>query len=161
VNSASAHLISQDRDLLESKTIPYLSQAIRAYDLPDRGFNLRCPFIDKGIAMTDLHETKCVACRAGEPTLTDGEINMLHPQIPEWQVKEVDGVKRLERVFKFKDFAQALEFANRVGAIAEQEDHHPMITTEYGRVTVNWWTHMIGGLHRNNFIMAAKTDQLL
>ncbi len=111
--------------------------------------------------MTDLHEMKCVACRVGEPTLTAGEINMLHPQIPEWQVKEVDGVKRLERVFKFKDFAQALEFANKVGAIAEEEDHHPMITTEYGRATVNWWTHMIGGLHKNDFIMAAKTDQLL
>jgi 4a-hydroxytetrahydrobiopterin dehydratase len=93
--------------------------------------------------------------------LTEGEIYMLHPQIPEWQIKEVDGVKRLERVFKFKNFAQALEFMNKVGAIAEAEDHHPMIITEYGRVTVNWWTHTVRGLHKNDFIMAAKTDQLL
>lgn len=104
---------------------------------------------------------KCVACRAGEPTVTDSEIYMLHPQIPEWQIKEVDGVKRLERVFKFKNFAQALEFTIKVGAIAEEEDHHPLIITEYGRTTVDWWTHKIKGLHKNDFIMAAKTDRLL
>jgi 4a-hydroxytetrahydrobiopterin dehydratase len=110
--------------------------------------------------MTKLHEMKCVACRAGEPTVTPEEVNMLLPQIPEWQVKEVDGVKRLERAFKFKNFAQALEFTNSVGAIAEEEDHHPLLITEYGRVTVNWWTHTIRGLHKNDFIMAAKTDEI-
>ena len=110
--------------------------------------------------MTDLHQMKCVACRAGEPTLADDEINMLRPQVPEWQVKDVEGMKRLERVFKFKNFAQALEFTNKIGAIAEEEDHHPLIITEYGRVTVNWWTHKIGGLHKNDFIMAAKSDEL-
>jgi len=111
--------------------------------------------------MTNLHQMKCVACRAGEPTVTDREITMLHPQIPEWQVKEVDGVQRLERVFKFKNFVQALEFTNRVGAISEEEGHHPLIVTEWGRVTVQWWTHKIGGLHKNDFIMAAKTDNLI
>ena len=111
--------------------------------------------------MTDLHQMKCVACRAGEPALTDKEIDVLLPEIPEWQVKEVNGVKRLERVFKFKNFAQALEFTNKVGGLAEMEDHHPLIITEYGRVTLNWWTHAIKGLHKNDFIMAAKTDRLL
>ena len=110
--------------------------------------------------MSDLRQMKCVACRAGEPTVTDSEIEVLHPQIPEWQVKEVDGVKRLERVFKFKNFAQALEFTNKVGAIAEEEDHHPLITTEWGSTTLNWWTHKIKGLHKNDFIMAAKSDEL-
>lgn len=110
---------------------------------------------------SDLATGKCVACRGDEPTLTGGEIHMPHPQIPEWQVKEVDGVKRLERVFKFKNFTQALEFTNKVGAIAEEEDHHPLIITEYGKTTVNWWTHKIKGLHKNDFIMAAKTDRLL
>ena len=71
--------------------------------------------------MTDLHQMTCVACRAGEPTVTDSEIYTLHPQIPEWQIKEVDGVKRLERVFKFKNFAQALEFTNEVGAQLPKE----------------------------------------
>lgn len=111
--------------------------------------------------MTDLHQMNCAACRSGEPPLPDGEISMLLSQIPDWQVKEVDGVKRLERAFKFKNFAQALEFTNKVGALAEEEDHHPLIITEYGRATVNWWTHKIKGLHKNDFIMAAKSDQLL
>lgn len=111
--------------------------------------------------MIELSKFKCVACRGGEPALTDIEITDLHPQIAEWQVKELDGMKRLERVFKFKNFAEALSFTNKIGAIAEEEDHHPMIITEWGKVTVQWWTHKIKGLHKNDFIMAAKTDRLI
>jgi len=85
---------------------------------------------------------------------------MLHSQIPEWQVKEVYGVQWLERVFKYKNFAKALEFTNKVGAIAEEEGHHPLVMTEYGGTTVDWRTHKIKGLHKNDFIMAAKTDEL-
>ena len=111
--------------------------------------------------MDNLSSLKCASCRGGEPTLTDSEIAELHPQVSEWQVKEIDGINRLERVFKFKNFVQALDFTNKVGAIAEEEDHHPLMITEYGRVTVNWWTHVVKGLHKNDFIMAAKTDNLL
>ena len=82
------------------------------------------------------------------------------PQLPDWQIVEIQGVKRLERLFKFRNFRDSLAFTNQVGEIAEQEDHHPLIQTEWGRVTVNWWTHKIKGLHRNDFIMAAKTDEL-
>jgi 4a-hydroxytetrahydrobiopterin dehydratase len=110
--------------------------------------------------MINLAAGKCVACRAGEPTLTDSEIEDLLLQVNGWEVKEVNGMKRLEKVFKFKDFAQALEFTNKVGALAEKEDHHPLIITEYGRVTIDWWTHVIKGLHRNDFIMAAKADEV-
>jgi 4a-hydroxytetrahydrobiopterin dehydratase len=110
--------------------------------------------------MTELHQMKCEACRGDEPPLTQQEINEFKPDVPEWEVIEVDGVPRLERVFKFKNFSEALEFTNQVGAIAEEEDHHPKIVTEWGRVEVNWWTHKIKGLHKNDFIMAAKTDQL-
>jgi len=110
--------------------------------------------------MADLYQMKCVACRGGEPTLTDAQIIEFQPQVLDWQVKEVDGVKRLERVFKLKNFLEALAFTNKIGAIAEDEDHHPLIITEWGRVTVQWWTHKIGGLHQNDFIMAAKTDRL-
>ena|SRR5688572_1803377 len=110
--------------------------------------------------MSDLAQQKCVACRGTEPTLTNDQILELQPQVSEWPVKEVNGIKRLERVFKFKNFAQALEFTNKVGAAAEEEDHHPLLITEWGRVTVNWWTHKIGGLHKNDFIMAAKTDEI-
>ena len=86
--------------------------------------------------MTELREMKCVACRGGEPTLTDAEIAEFQPQVPDWQIKEVNGEKRIERVFKFKNFAQALEFTNKIGAIAEQENHHPLIITEWGKVTL-------------------------
>jgi len=110
--------------------------------------------------MADLSQLKCVACRGGEPTLTATQIAELQPQVPEWQVKETDGILRLERVYKLKNFIEAMAFTNKVGLIAEKEDHHPAILTEYGKVTVTWWTHKIRGLHHNDFIMAAKTDQL-
>ena len=110
--------------------------------------------------MEELTQLKCTACRGGDPTLTDAEIDGLQPQVPEWRVIEVDGVKRLERVFTFKDFVAALAFTNMVGDLAEEEGHHPAILTEWGKVTVAWWTHKIKGLHRNDFIMAAKTDEL-
>ena len=110
--------------------------------------------------MINLAAGKCVACRAGEPTLTDAEIEDLLLHVHGWEVKEVNGMKRLEKVFKFKNFAQALEFTNKIGALAEEEDHHPLIITEYGRVTVDWWTHVIKGLHKNDFIMAAKADEV-
>jgi 4a-hydroxytetrahydrobiopterin dehydratase len=111
--------------------------------------------------MTELVQLKCVACRGGEPTLTASEISELQPQIPEWQVRDVDGVMQLERGFKFKNFIESMAFTNKVGMISEKEDHHPRIVTEYGKVTVTWWTHKIRGLHRNDFIMAAKTDALV
>lgn len=110
--------------------------------------------------MNNLAAGKCVACRAGERTLTDAEIEDLLPQVHQWQVKEVDDMKRLEKVFKFKNFVQALDFTNKVGAAAEEENHHPLLITEWGRVTLQWWTHKIGGLHKNDFIMAAKADEL-
>jgi 4a-hydroxytetrahydrobiopterin dehydratase len=107
-----------------------------------------------------LTAEKCVACRRDAPTVTDAEIAELQPQVPDWEFVEIDGVKRLRRVFAFDDFAQALEFTNAIGAIAEEEGHHPALLTEWGRVTVSWWTHKIRGLHRNDFIMAAKTDRV-
>ncbi|HEX7144584.1 MAG TPA: 4a-hydroxytetrahydrobiopterin dehydratase [Gaiellaceae bacterium] len=110
--------------------------------------------------MKALTQMKCVACRKDAPTLADAEIAELHPQIPDWEIVELDGIKRLRRVFAVDDFAQALELTNEVAELAEQEQHHPALLTEWGRTTVTWWTHKIKGLHRNDFIMAAKTDQL-
>ena len=107
----------------------------------------------------ELVNMKCVACRGGEPTLTDAEITEFNPQVQQWTILEREGIKRLERVFKFENFAKALEFTNKVGQIAEAEGHHPAILTEWGKVTVTWWTHKIHGLHHNDFIMAAKTDR--
>ena len=110
--------------------------------------------------MERLSEMTCVACRRDAPTVTPEEIEELSPQVPDWELVEVDGVPRLRRVFSFSNFADALAFTNAVGEIAEQEGHHPELVTEWGRTTVSWWTHKIKGLHRNDFVMAAKTDEL-
>ncbi len=109
---------------------------------------------------TTLSQEKCVPCRKGAPALSDAEIRGYGKQTPEWKTVEHEGIKRLERTFKFPNFAEALAFTNRVGQLAEEEDHHPTILTEWGKVTVTWWTHTVKGLHRNDFIMAAKTDIL-
>jgi 4a-hydroxytetrahydrobiopterin dehydratase len=108
-----------------------------------------------------LAKMQCEVCKVGAPTVTDEELAELQPLVPEWKVVERNGFRRLERVFKLEDFAQALAFTNRVGAQAEAEGHHPSILTEWGRVTVTWWTHKIKNLHRNDFIMAARTDMVL
>ncbi len=110
--------------------------------------------------MAELKEEKCIAIGKDSPKLSNAEIAELHPQIPKWQILTQEGVPRLERIFRFMDFAGALGVTNKVGELAEQENHHPAILTEWGRVTITWWTHAIGGLHRNDFIMAAKTDAL-
>jgi 4a-hydroxytetrahydrobiopterin dehydratase len=110
--------------------------------------------------LTTLAAERCVACRRDSPSVTDAERTELAPRVPAWEVLEVDGVERLRRSFAFDDFAHALSFAVRVGSMAEEEGHHPALLIEWGRVTVEWWTHAIGGLHRNDFVMAAKTDEL-
>jgi 4a-hydroxytetrahydrobiopterin dehydratase len=110
--------------------------------------------------MEALARERCVACRRDAPTVAEAEIAELHPQVSDWAIVEEDGVKKLRRGFSFGDFADALRFANAVAEIAEEEGHHPALLTEWGRTTVIWWTHKIHGLHRNDFIMAAKTDEL-
>jgi len=111
--------------------------------------------------MSELTGEKCVACRGDAPKATAAEIRQWSPGIPNWEiVTPAGGIARLQRVFSFPNFVQALAFTNLVGEIAESEGHHPALLTEWGKVTVGWWTHKIGGLHRNDFIMAAKTDEL-
>ena len=110
--------------------------------------------------MEQIAQMKCVACRVGAPTVTAEERATLCVAVPRWELVERDGIQRLERVFTFPDFIDALGFTNEVGVLAEEEGHHPALLTEWGRVTVTWWTHKIRGLHQNDFIMAAKTDEL-
>ena len=98
---------------------------------------------------------------ADTPGLTELEIGQLIMKLPGWETHKKKGELRLEKSFQFEDFSQALTFTNRVGKLANEEDHHPAILTEWGKVTVIWWTHKIKGLHKNDFIMAAKTEQLL
>ncbi|WP_105168899.1 4a-hydroxytetrahydrobiopterin dehydratase [Pseudoalteromonas sp. T1lg23B] len=110
--------------------------------------------------MSDLSAQKCEACRADAPKVSDEELAVLIKQIPDWVPEVRDGIMQLERVFKFKNFKAALEFTNQVGAMAEEEGHHPGLLTEWGKVTVTWWSHSIKGLHKNDFVCAAKTDDV-
>jgi len=89
--------------------------------------------------------------------VTDAERAELGRRVPEWEILNGE-IPKLRRAFRFRNFAEAMAFSVRVGELAEAEKHHPAILTEWGRVTVTWWTHAIRGLHRNDFIMAAKTD---
>jgi 4a-hydroxytetrahydrobiopterin dehydratase len=111
--------------------------------------------------MTKLASMKCDVCRVGAPLVTDAEIAEFMPQLPTWCRVDREGVNQLERSFPFADFVEALAFTNRVGDLAEEHGHHPAILTEWGKVTVTWWTHKIGGLHKNDFIMASRTDHLI
>lgn len=110
--------------------------------------------------MENIEKMKCEACRADAPQASVEEVAEFSLQIPDWKIIEREDINRLERVFSFKNFDEALAFTNKVGALAEEQGHHPALLTEWGKVTVTWWTHKIKGLHRNDFIMAAKTDRL-
>jgi 4a-hydroxytetrahydrobiopterin dehydratase len=111
--------------------------------------------------MSELAVQKCEACHVDAPKVSDEELKTLLAQIPDWVPVVRDNIMMLEREFKFKNFKQALAFANQVAELAEAEFHHPAILLEWGKVTVTWWTHAIKGLHKNDFICAAKTDALL
>ena len=108
-----------------------------------------------------LAQQQCEACRADAPKVEDHELAELIREIPDWAAVVINDVMQLERQYRFKNFKLALAFTNKVGELAEAEGHHPEIVTEWGKVTVRWWTHKINGLHRNDFICAAKTDELL
>ncbi|MFL2710264.1 MAG: 4a-hydroxytetrahydrobiopterin dehydratase [Gammaproteobacteria bacterium] len=109
----------------------------------------------------NLLKGSCEACRIDAPKVTNSEIESLMPQIPSWSILENDDIKKLVCSFAFLDYDQTVNFANSVTKLAEEEDHHPEIIIEWGKVTVSWWSHKIKGLHMNDFICAAKTDELL
>jgi 4a-hydroxytetrahydrobiopterin dehydratase len=110
--------------------------------------------------MTTLSQQKCIPCHGGEAAISQAEIDTFQPQIPDWCQFEHRGEQRIERLYQVKDFKTALAFTNAIGDLAEAEAHHPAIVTEWGKVTVTWWTHTVGGLHLNDLIMAAKTDAI-
>lgn len=108
------------------------------------------------VGMRLLHK-KCIPCEGGMPHLTANEIEELHKQVPKWEI--VDS-HHLKRRFKFKNFAGALAFVNRVGALAESEGHHPDISFGWGYAEITSFTHAVDGLSENDFILAAKIDVL-
>ncbi|WP_027859399.1 4a-hydroxytetrahydrobiopterin dehydratase [Marinobacterium jannaschii] len=110
--------------------------------------------------MSDLVEQSCQACRAGAPKVTETEARQLLAEIPDWAIVTRNDIPRLVRDYRFADFITAMAFSNRVAGLAEAENHHPQITTAWGSVRLEWYTHKIRGLHRNDFICAARSDQL-
>ena len=113
--------------------------------------------------MTNLVGERCVACRSDAPRVTEAEIAQFIPLIPEWTVSEHDGIPRLERTFRFKEYRQALEFAQRVGELAEEEGHHPAMLVEWGRVKVITWKQSISvpALAREHTRRRRPADHLL
>lgn len=112
------------------------------------------------MATAPLADRHCVACEPGTPTLPPAEVDRLLAQLSGWSVEEADGRQRLRKQFRFKGFTPAVEFVNRIAPIAESEGHHPDLMVSYGSVTVLLWTHAAGGLTENDFILAAKIDQV-
>ncbi len=110
--------------------------------------------------MTNLITKHCVPCEGGVPSLIPEEVEKFLVQTPEWEVSD-DEVSKIGRTFTFKDFVEAMIFVNAVAQLAEEENHHPNIGISYSKVTLELWTHAIGGLSENDFILAAKVDQLL
>ena len=106
-----------------------------------------------------LVQEKCIPCRDTSDRLSEADIKHLWLETPMWEVAEEDNARRLRRTFKFDTYEDGLAFAQEIGRLAAEADHHPIITIDFRKVGVEWMTHMIKGLHRNDFIMAARTDQ--
>lgn len=105
-----------------------------------------------------LESKKCVPCQGGVPVISADVAQSMMDQVPGWRL--TDEARKLERGFEFKNFAQAMAFANQVGNLSEEQGHHPDISFGWGYCTVVFYTHKIGGLHENDFIMAAKVSAL-
>ncbi|MBI3331823.1 4a-hydroxytetrahydrobiopterin dehydratase [Candidatus Peregrinibacteria bacterium] len=105
-----------------------------------------------------LLDKKCVPCEGGVPPLIPAEVKKFLSETPEWEVIEEND--KISRMFKFKNFVEAMKFVNKVADLAEAENHHPDFDVSYSKVTLTLWTHAIGGLSENDFILAAKIDQL-
>jgi 4a-hydroxytetrahydrobiopterin dehydratase len=110
--------------------------------------------------MTDLLKQTCIPCSGSSSPVSINEMADLKQQLPNWEIVKQSGELHLQRCFALRDFKTALAFTQHVGEESESEGHHPALLTEWGKVTVTWWTHAIHGLHRNDFIMAARTDQI-
>ncbi len=110
--------------------------------------------------LTELLTETCEPCSKGAPLATADEQAKWLKDLDEWQIVDKKGVLQLLKTYDFDNFVAAMEFANRIGDLAESNGHHPALLVEWGRVTVRWWTHKIKGLHKNDFVMAAKTDNL-
>ena len=110
--------------------------------------------------MKNYESKVCVACQPDAPKATKEKINEFLNNYLEWELIEDNQVPQLKRIYKFNDYTGAVDFTKKITDISEKEKHHPSILLEWGKVTVRWWTHKIKGLHENDFIMSAKTDEI-
>lgn len=108
-----------------------------------------------------LAQQACAICDASAKPLSDVAITQLLAELNQWQLHSDAGVNKLVKVYRCGNFNAALDQAQRIAQLADEHDHHPAILLEWGRLTVSWWTHSLNGLHKNDFIMAAKTDAAL
>ena len=115
---------------------------------------------DKRGKMEELANQKCVACDRGAPKADDELINNFLKTSDEWDLVVENDIPKLARIYKFNNFKSAMEFSNLIGDMAEDEGHHPLIITEWGKVTIKWWTHKIKNLHLNDLIAASKTENI-
>ena len=107
-----------------------------------------------------LSQQEISATPIGAAKLRDDEKVLLMPQLPDWEIVSVDNVEQLCRAYSLRDFSTAIHFSNKVAAISERSNHHPKLTVQWGQLTVYWWSHSIAGLHLNDLVMAAKTDEI-
>ena len=108
--------------------------------------------------MSELAERQCVPCRGGVPPMKGEQITEMSSQLPDWQVVNEH---HLQRLYRFKDFRETLDFVNRVGELAEEQGHHPDVCFGWGKADITIWTHKIDGLTESDFVLAAKKDKLL
>ena len=111
------------------------------------------------VLMTEFSKQICIACDPNADPASQSEINQFLESNNDWSLTVVDGAKKIGRSYIFKNFASALSFTNEIGEIAEVEGHHPLITTEWGKVKVEWWSHKIKNIHLNDLILAARCDR--
>ena len=113
------------------------------------------------MAQVPLKNRRCVPCKAGTPPLDDGTVRLLLGEVPSWKLGAEPGQpSRISRKFEFKDFLGAMGFVSKMAALAEEEQHHPDFCVHYSRVDVTLWTHAVGGLSENDFILASKLDAI-
>ena len=110
--------------------------------------------------MNDLSSQSCEACQIDAPKVPQDQIQILLSEINGWFLIE-EPINKIQKIFSFKSYKDSVDFSNKVASLADDEDHHPQIVLEWGKVTVIWWSHKIEGLHKNDFICAAKTDKLI
>lgn len=110
--------------------------------------------------MSELANEQCSACKVGAPTVDTDEARQLLLEIPDWAIVTIKDIALLRREYKFNNFISAQAYVNSVAAMAEERQHHPEITFGWGYARLTWYTHKIKGLHRNDFVCAAKSDQL-